>query len=120
MQRKPRKCVITTINVVILKEVRRISEFQTRISYPSIDDHLGSHKSAFLKSDPGQIHRAFPWGELVSSLGLRTYQKEPEAIFSPKGKLALMFLKNYSGCSDSKLIESSTAIFIIKYFVTPY
>lgn len=86
-------------------KVRRISEFQTRISYPSIDNHLASHQSAFLESELGQIHRAIPWDELVSSLGLRTYQKGPEAIFSPKGKLALMFLKNYSGCSDSKLIE---------------
>lgn len=86
-------------------KVRRISEFQTRISYPAIDNHLASYQSAFLDSELGQIHRAIPWDDLVSALGLRGYRKGPEAIFSPKGKLALMFLKNYSGCSDHKLIE---------------
>src|SRR5690606_14011290 len=41
----------------------------------------------------------------VGAFGLKGSKKGPSAIFSPKGKLALMFLKNYSGLSDRKLIE---------------
>ena len=36
---------------------------------------------------------------------IKVHNKGPECIFTPKGKLALMFLKNYAGVSDFKLIE---------------
>jgi len=42
---------------------------------------------------------------LVREFNIKVHKKGPECIFSPKGKLALMFLKNYAGVSDYKLIE---------------
>ncbi len=59
----------------------------------------------FLMSDLGKIYLAFPWSELVRSFGLKESKKGPTCIFSPKGKLALMLLKHYSGDSDRTLME---------------
>ena len=53
----------------------------------------------------GKIYRAVPWEDMVTALGLMEAKKGPKSIFSPKGKIALMFLKHYAGCSDRKLFE---------------
>lgn len=86
-------------------KVRRITGFQGRISFPSFDQHLAAHQASFYASDLGKIHRSVPWAELAKSLDLKTAAKGPEGIFSPTGKIALMFLKHHCLCSDRKLIE---------------
>jgi len=60
---------------------------------------------AFDQSPLGKMKKALPLQELAESLDLATFQKGPDCIFSPSGKVALMFLKNYAGVSDEKLIE---------------
>ncbi len=60
---------------------------------------------SFLATRLGAVYRAIPWEELVSAFGIREPNKGPRSIFSPWGKLALMFLKHYAGCSDRKLVE---------------
>lgn len=62
-------------------------------------------RDSFLESDVGKIYQAIPWDEIVSSLGLRESSKGPDCIFSPRGKVALMFLKHFSCCSDKRLVE---------------
>ncbi len=59
----------------------------------------------FLKSDLGKVHQAIPWEELVGTFGLSENPCGRDMIFSPKGRLALMFLKHYANCSDKRLIE---------------
>ncbi len=86
-------------------KIRRFSQFQTRISFPNIDRSLDGYHTSFLRSDLGKIHLAIPWDKLVKSFGLKNHAKGPDCIFSSRGKVALMFLKNYCGCSDQKLIE---------------
>ena len=66
---------------------------------------LSEYWSAFLASELGQIYASIPWSELVWSLGLSESEKGRDSIFSPRGKVALMFLKNYSGCSDQRLLN---------------
>lgn len=61
--------------------------------------------SAFLASDLGKIYQAIPWSALVKAFGLRSKPMGRKSYFSPQGKLALMFLKHYSGCSDKRLVE---------------
>ena len=63
----------------------------------------------FLKSDLGAIYQAIPWNEIVKDFGITTHHKGPKNIFSPKGQIALMFLKAYSGESDKKIIEQINA-----------
>jgi len=86
-------------------KVRHISEFQTRIHFPNFDNNFNKHLVAFKKTSLGQIHDAIPWENLVVQFDIKVHNKGPECIFTPKGKLALMFLKNYAGVSDFKLIE---------------
>ena len=85
-------------------KVRRISEFQSRISFPDFDSNYEKHLQSFHSSELGKIHKALPLQELVKTFGLSDKIKGPTSIFSPRGKLALMFLKNYCCCSDKKLI----------------
>ena len=86
-------------------KVRRISQFQGQISFPSFDELYEEYLSGFMQTDLGKIYRAIPWEALVQALGLRNQTKGPSSIFSPRGKIALMFLKHYSACSDRKLID---------------
>lgn len=53
----------------------------------------------------GKIYQAIPWNDLVKHFKLKEKRIGRIAIFSSQGKLALMFLKAYSGLSDRKLIE---------------
>ena len=86
-------------------KVRRITDFQTRISFPNFDRHYDKYLQTFESTQLGQIYEALPWMELVQVFGLKKNKKGPDTIFSPRGKIALMFLKNYCCCSDEKLIE---------------
>ena len=86
-------------------KIRRISQFQTRFSFPILDAHFEAHYNSFLQSNLGKIYVSIPWDELVKSLGLKEHSKGPTCHFSPRGKIALMFLKHYCAVSDSKLIE---------------
>lgn len=44
---------------------------------------------------------------LLKVLNSKEARKGPASIFSPRGKVALMFLKQYAGCSDRRLMEQS-------------
>jgi len=61
--------------------------------------------NSFLKSEPGQIYQVTPWNDLSKSLKLRDNRSGRQAMFSTQGKLAVMFLKAYSGMSDRKVYE---------------
>lgn len=86
-------------------KVRRISEFQSIIHFPDFDSHYEKYVESFKRTELGKIHSAIPWLECSIALDLKEYQKGPKCIFSPIGKLALMFLKHYTGASDKRLIE---------------
>jgi len=88
-----------------MHKLRRISDFQHTFSFSSQTEQFDIFYDRFLCSDLGKIYRAVPWEDLVRSLGLKESKKGPACIFSPKGKLALMFLKHYSGGSDRSLME---------------
>lgn len=90
-------------------KIRRLSEFQYRFSFGSIDKDFSDYQSAFLASDLGKIYQAIPWDALVECLGLKDAHKGPRSTFSPQGKLALMFLKHHAACSDRKLIDQLNA-----------
>ncbi len=62
--------------------------------------------SRFLESDLGKIYQAIPWENLVACFGLKQTRLGRTSLFSPKGRIALMFLKNYTQVSDKKLIEN--------------
>ena len=91
-------------NVLSMK-IQRISGFQSQITFPNLNNNFSEYLSSFNNSSLGHIHMSISWQKLVSCFGLIDHHRGPQSIFSPKGKIALMFLKHYACCSDRKLIE---------------
>ena len=88
-----------------MSKIRRIHDFQHSFTFSSQSEQFDTYYARFLESDLGKIYIAVPWDEIVGAFGLKEYKKGPRSLFSSKGKLALMFLKHYGGCSDRKLME---------------
>lgn len=87
-----------------MTKIQRISEFQHKLSF-NFEDNFNIYYKRFLASDLGKIYTAIPFDELVRKFKIKESNKGTKNIFSPKGKIALMFLKHYAACSDKKLIE---------------
>lgn len=88
-----------------MRKLQRIFESTPEISFISPQMEFSLYWKSFLDSELGRIYLSIPWNELVKSLKLREKRKGRKALFSPQGKLALMFLKAYTGLSDRKLYE---------------
>ena len=88
-----------------MRKLQRIFESTPEISFISPQTEFSLYWNSFLKSELGKIYQAIPWKELIKHLKLKEQRNGRAANFSPQGKLALMFLKAYSGLSDRKLIE---------------
>lgn len=86
-------------------KLQRISEFQHSFSFLSVTENFDTFYTRFLESDLGKIHQAIPWDLLVTTFELKEQTSGSKMLFSPKGRIALMFLKHYTCCSDRKLIE---------------
>lgn len=89
----------------IKMKVRRFSQTQGLFIFPNFDNNYDELFEAFQRTRLGSIYNAIPWDEMAKEFHLKEYSKGPQCIFSPRGKIALMILKHYAGCSDSKLIE---------------
>lgn len=101
-------------------KIRRISRFQRQINFNTPNEQFDLYFARFKQSDLGKIHSSIPWDELVNQFGLRQAKKGPSTIFSSKGKIALMFLKNYAGCSDKRLIEQLNSNYAYQFFCDLY
>jgi len=86
-------------------KIQRISEFQHEFSLLSSTENFNAYYTRFLKSDLGKIYLAIPWESLVKNLKISEKARGSKMLFSPRGRIALMILKHYACCSDSKLIE---------------
>ncbi len=86
-------------------KLQSIPEIQTHLPLFSVEDNFQVVYNQFLSSSLGKIYQAIPWDALVHTFGLSESKMGPDCLFSPQGKLALMFLKNYACCSDERLIE---------------
>lgn len=100
--------------------IQRISDFQAQIDFSPSGKNFEAYYLRFQQSNLGKIHSAIPWEGLVKTFKLKSGKKGPTAIFSPKGKLALMFLKNYAGCSDKRLIEQLNSNIDYQFFCDIY
>ena len=88
-----------------MTKIRRFDNFQHTFSFTTRAEEFDLFFNRFLEGDLGKIHTAVPWNGLVSTFGLNDAKKGPTSIFGPQGKIALMFLKHYAGCSDKRLVE---------------
>ena len=96
-----------------MSKIRRISELGEDANHS-----LGFYEywAGFLSSDLGQIYQAIPWSKLVSVWGIGEKAFGPSSYFPPAGKIALMFLKHYSCCSDERLISQLNGNFHYQFF----
>ena len=99
-----------------MSKLQRISDLQHEFSFLTPSDNFDLYFSQFLVSDLGKIYTAIPWDELVEVFKLKESIKGTKNYFSPKGKLALMFLKHYACCSDKRLIEQLNANIDYQFF----
>ncbi len=74
-----------------MAKVQKISEIQPTLSLFSIENNYNLFYSRFLESDLGKIYQAIPWQDLVATLGLKENKLGRDQLFSPKGRIALMF-----------------------------
>lgn len=101
-------------------KLQRISDFQHTFTFSSQSEQFDIFYNRFLQSDLGKIYLAVPWDDLVRCFGLNESKKGPTPIFSPKGKLALMFLKHYCGSSDNRLMEQLNGNLDYQFFCGIY
>lgn len=88
-----------------MRKLHRIFESTAEISFISPQQEFSLYWNSFLESELGKIYQAIPWDQLVKSLKLKEKRKGRKSMFGPQGKLALMFLKSYSGMSDHRLFQ---------------
>jgi hypothetical protein len=88
-----------------MNKLHRIFESTPEISFISPQQEFSLYWKSFLSSGLGQIYQAIPWEGLIKSLRLKENRCGRKSMFSPQGKLALMFLKSYSSMSDRQVYE---------------
>jgi len=88
-----------------MRKIQKISDLEPTISFSEFDFYQ-SYQQSFPASELGHLHKAIPFDKLANTLGLHEKVDGRDSYFSPQGKLALMFLKSYTGFSDSQLIDN--------------
>ena len=72
-------------------------------------DFYELYRRTFETSELGKIRKRLPLHEMAESFGLTSKsmraKKGRKTYFTPEGKVALMFLKMYTGLSSPKLME---------------
>lgn len=85
-------------------KIQQLSGFQRELLFSNVEN-FERFIERFYKSDLGKIYKAIPWSELVKQFGFKKRSHGRHFLIPPRGRIALMILKNYSGLSDKKLIE---------------
>ena len=99
-----------------MTKLQRISDLQHEFSFLNPSENFDLYFTLFLQSDLGKIYTAIPWDGLVEAFKIKESIKGTKNYFSPRGKLALMFLKHYACCSDKRLIEQLNANIDYQFF----
>ena len=91
-----------------MSKVRNFSEIAPNIAFPEFNFYE-LYYSTFEKSELGRIKKLLPLREMAENFGLVRKSMRPKlgrkSFFTPEGKVALMFLKMYTGLSCPKLLE---------------
>ncbi len=103
-----------------MAKVRKIFETSLIINFNSKEENFDIYWNSFLESELGKIYQSIPWETLIKSFRLRHSRKGRTAIFSPQGKIALQFLKSYTGLSDKQLMERLNADYQFQFFCGLY
>ena len=95
-----------------MAKVQQISEITPSFAFTEFDFYK-DYEESFKKSEIGRIHALLPLQEMAVRFGLvDTHPRKKvgrKSYFSPEGKVALMFLKSYTGLSAPKLMDQLNA-----------
>jgi len=97
---------------LVMAKVQQISQITQGFAFTEYDFYK-NYEESFRKSEIGRIHSLLPLREMAIRFGLavphprRKVGRRP--YFSPEGKVALMFLKSYTGLSAPRLMEQLNA-----------
>ena len=95
-----------------MAKVRNLSDIQQEIAFTEFDFYQ-RYKESFKASELGRIKSLLPLREMAISFGL--VEEKPKSLrvkrgrksfFPPEGKVALAFLKMYTGLSAPKLMDA--------------
>ena len=93
-----------------MAKVQQISEITPSFAFTEFDFYK-DYEESFKKCEIGRIHALLPLHEMAVRFGLVDAHPRKKAgrkpYFSPEGKVALMFLKSYTGLSAPKLVETN-------------
>lgn len=92
-------------------KLQQISDISPIIPFTEFDI-LQKYRESFKISELGRIRSRLPIKELARALSSHLPKKHPQGkkpMFSPKGEVALMFLKSYLATSDDGLVEMLNA-----------
>ena len=91
-----------------MSKLRNFSEIAPNIAFPEFNFYE-LYYSTFEKSELGSIKKLLPLYEMAENFGLVRKSMRPKlgrkSFFTPEGKVALMFLKMYTGLNCPKLLE---------------
>lgn len=91
-----------------MSKVRNFSEIAPNIAFPE-SNFYELYYSTFEKSELGRIKKLLPLREMAENFGLVRKSMRPKLgrklFFTPEGKVALIFLKMYTGLSCPKQLE---------------
>ena len=95
-----------------MAKIRNLSDIQQQIAFTEFDFYQ-LYVATFKSSELGRIKSLLPLREMAISFGLiegknksLRVKRGRKTFFSPEGKVALVFLKMYTGLSAPKLMEA--------------
>ena len=91
-----------------MSKVRNFAEIAPTLAFSEFDFY-DLYRSTFENSCLGRIKRLLPLRAMAENFGLVSKRMRPKlgrkSFFTPEGKVALLFLKMYTGLSCPKLLE---------------
>lgn len=98
--------------IIVMAKVLQFSEITPGLAFTEFDFYK-DYEESFKKSKLGRFHALLPLREMAIRFGLidsvPRRKVGRKSYFSPEGKVALMFLKSYTGLSAPKLMEQLNA-----------
>lgn len=88
-----------------MAKIQQFSELTPNIPFTEYNFY-DLYRQSFETSELGRIKRLLPLDKMAQSLGLYRCNRGRKSYFSPRGKVALMFLKMKTGLSCPKLLEA--------------
>lgn len=94
--------------LICMAKVQNFSEISPDLPFTEFDFYE-LYRRTFATSELGKIRKRLPLGEMAENFGLISKsmraKKGRKTYFTPEGKVALMFLKMYTGLSSPRLME---------------